>query len=95
MNRRSRLEVNVDIMTALTDGPKSPTRLMYRTNLSWAPLQECLSYLLTQGLVEESKHSFRRKLYGLTEKGKNLLSQHADLMKELNHNLLGEEIKTI
>lgn len=90
MNRRSRMEIHVDIMMALAEGPKSPTRLMYTTNLSWAPLQQCLSYLMKQGLVQESKQSFHRRIYALTEKGKNVVMECAGLMKELNPHLSQE-----
>lgn len=83
MNRRSRFEIYMDIMTALTDGPKNPTRLMYTTNLSWAPLQECLKALITQELVTESDHSSNRRVYSLTQKGGTIISRYMEFTKEL------------
>ena len=68
---------------ALTDGTKNPTRLMYTTNLSWAPLQECLSTLITQGLITESDHSSNRKVYSLTQKGKSIISRYMEFTKEI------------
>jgi len=82
------MEIYVDIMMSLVEGPKSPTRLMYATNLSWAPLQECLSYLMNQGLVQEVKQSLNRRAYVLTEKGKHVVSEYAGLMRELSQGLL-------
>lgn len=84
----------MDIMVTLAAGPKSPTRLMYTTNLSWAPLQECLTALINQGLVQESKQSFRRRRYALTEKGKYVVSRYADFMKDLGP-AAGEQIKEL
>ena len=83
MNRRSRFEIYMDIMMALADGHKNPTRLMYTTNLSWAPLQECLKTLITQELVIESDHSSNRKVYSLTHKGSGITSRYREFAKEL------------
>jgi len=85
MNRRSRFEIYMDIMTALSDGPKNPTRLMYTTNLSWAPLQECLKALIDQGLVQESGHNSSRKSYALTQKGSDIIGRYRDFMKDVSH----------
>jgi len=71
-------------MTALADGSKNPTRLMYTTNLSWAPLQECLKSLMSQGLIQESGHNSSRKSYALTEKGNDIMNRYRDFMKDVN-----------
>ena len=73
----------MDIMLALRDSPKSPTKLMYVTNVSWMPVQECLRNLVLRGLIIESDHKSRRKVYSLTEKGRNLVDQYSRFMKEL------------
>ena len=83
MNRRSRFEIYMDIMTALADGPKNPTRLMYTTNLSWAPLQECLKALIEQAAVVESEQSSNRKTYSLTQKGNNIIIRYREFAREL------------
>jgi len=80
----------MDIMTALTDGPKNPTRLMYTTNLSWAPLQECMKALLNQGLVQESGHNSSRKSYALTQKGNDIIGRYRDFIKDVSQ-LVGNE----
>ncbi len=83
MNRRSRFEIYMDIMMALTDGPKNPTRLMYTTNLSWAPLQECLKTLITQQMVAESENNSSRKVYSLTQKGIAIINRYREFTREL------------
>jgi len=92
MNRRSRFEIYMDIMTALTEGPKNPTRLMYTTNLSWAPLQECLKALINQGLVQESGHNSSRKSYALTQKGNDIIGRYRDFMKDVSHLANNEQL---
>ncbi len=83
VNRRSRFEIYMDIMNALADGPKNPTRLMYTTNLSWAPLQECLKALIAQGAVAESEQGSKRKAYALTHKGISIISRYREFVTEL------------
>lgn len=82
MNRRSRFEIYMDILMALEDGPKNPTRLMYATNLSWAPLQECLRALIMHGSVMESEQTTNRKVYALTQKGSSIIGRYREFMKE-------------
>ncbi len=83
--RRSRLEINLSILSAVMDGVNKPTRIMYATNMSWAPTQRMLSRLVEQGLIEvrmntESRQSKRR--YVITEKGVNVL-YYFENVKEL------------
>ncbi len=92
MNRRSRFEIYMDIMTALMDGSKNPTRLMYTTNLSWAPLQECLKSLISQGLVQESAHNSSRKSYVLTQKGTDIIRRYKDFMKDVSQLSSNEQL---
>lgn len=89
MNRRSRLEMYFDILEAINRGIKLPTRIMYRTNLSWVVLQEMFETLVNGGFIrgEEGKSSQR---YYITEKGKNALSHH---LKSLDG--LHKEVKSV
>lgn len=84
MIRRSRFEIYMDIMTAMSDGPKNPTRLMCNTNISWAPLQECLRDLIKRGLVQENGQNSSRKSYALTQKGNYVISRYKDFIKDIN-----------
>ena len=96
MNRRSRFEIYMDIMMALADGSKNPTRLMYTTNLSWAPLQECLKVLSEQGVITELNQNSNRKTFNLTDKGKEIVNRYKSFVKDLrglsnNSELLKQE----
>jgi len=82
MGRRSRLEIYYDILQTISEGTQKPTRIMYRTNLSWRPLQEVFESLLSQGFIEEKK-TRTSKIYGITEKGKSVLGYYRQAKKVL------------
>jgi predicted transcriptional regulator len=90
MQRRSRLEVYLDILMVLSGGPMSPTKLMYSTNLSWKPLNQCVKNLLEQGIIIQIQaksanpaNERRRRLYTLTLKGNDILKRYQEFMKDL------------
>lgn len=72
MIKRSRLEIYLDILRVIKSGVQKPTRIMYSTNLSWNPLQEILTSLITQNLII-MKDDGNRKSYEITEKGRTAL----------------------
>ena len=75
MERRSRLEIYFDILEVIQRGIDKPTRIMYKTNLSWATLQEQFETLIKGGFInEELKDNAKR--YSVTEKGRGALSYH-------------------
>jgi len=81
--KRSKLEIYLDILRAIRRGVSKPTRIMYRTNLSWIPLQKIFESMVSQDLLREIEEK-KRKEYTITEKGKNVLryfDQMMDLMK--------------
>ena len=74
--RRSKLDIVLNVLSAVKGGVDKPTRIMYATNLSWKPTQRILANLVEQGLLREygdtgSKRSKRR--YEITEKGADVL----------------------
>jgi predicted transcriptional regulator len=74
--RRSKLDIVLNVLSAVKSGVDKPTRIMYATNLSWKPTQRILANLVEQGLLQEygntgSKRSKRR--YEITEKGVDVL----------------------
>lgn len=76
--RRSRLELYLDVLEAVKDGKDKPTRIMYRANLSWTSLKDILSSLISRDLVEEidmteSRDKRTKKVYRVTEKGNHLI----------------------
>jgi predicted transcriptional regulator len=81
-SKRSRLEMYLDVLNAIKKGVCRPTRIMYRTNLSWKPLMEVLDAMMTQELIEANRQG-RHTLYKITEKGKNLLNYFHEAMELL------------
>ena len=81
--KRSRLEIYLDVLKAIGKGTHKPTRIMYKTNLSWKPMMKVFESLLDQDLVardEEGGHV----TYRTTEKGRNVLryfNQAVDLLE--------------
>ncbi len=83
--RRSKLEIVLNILTAVRDGVDKPTRIMYAANLSWKPTQKILASLVEQGLLMESEETGNKRSrmrYGITEKGANVL-RYFDGAKDL------------
>ena len=78
-NRRSRLEIHLDVLYTIRKGVKKPTQIMYGSNLSYKPLKRVLNSLLRQGLVMEiepidPKDRRTNVCYNLTQKGENVLN---------------------
>ena len=71
--RRSSLKIYIDVLRTIRGGEKIPTRIMFRTNVSWVPLMKMLEYLISQDLVRRKEESKRRR-YVITEKGKKALT---------------------
>jgi len=74
--RRSRLEIILIILEAISNGVEKPTRIMYAANMSWAPVQRILSRMVEQGLILESiktENRQSRKRYQITGKGEKIL----------------------
>ena len=83
--RRSKLEIMLEVLSAVINGIDKPTRIMYAVNLSWRPTKSLLSSLVDQGLLtmKETPGGGRSKRsYGITEKGTNTL-RYFDGLKEI------------
>jgi predicted transcriptional regulator len=73
-DRRSKMEMYLDILRAIGSGAEKPTHVMYKANLSWVVMRGFLENLKAQGLVEESVIEGRSALR-LTNRGYELLNQ--------------------
>ena len=74
--RRSKLEIMLNVLKAIERGIDKPTRIMYATNMSWNPTQKVLEKLIQEGhITVTEKYSTQRakKRYEITEKGLNVL----------------------
>ena len=80
--KRSRLEICIDILQTVNKGYHKPTRIMYKSNLSWNPLCETLNFLTEQGALEVKKIGKKKKYY-ITEKGKEILEYYEQLKRIL------------
>ena len=76
------MEVLLDILDAVSEGSVGPTKVMYRSNLSWLLFQESLDFLIANGLLIEEFDSVRRS-YRLTEKGFKVLKGYKGLREKL------------
>jgi predicted transcriptional regulator len=75
MVRRSRLEIFFDVLAVIDRGVSKPTRIMYKTNLSWTSLQEVFETLINGGFILEEEHKTAKR-YSITDKGQSALSYH-------------------
>jgi len=72
-NRRSRIEVIIDILSEALNGANK-TRLMYRCNLNFARFNRYLRDMLDAGLIKcEDSNPEGILLYKTTDKGRELL----------------------
>jgi len=81
--RRSKLQIFEDVLRAIDNGEYKPTRIMYKSNLSWNPLNKILNSMINLGLVEE-KDVEGHKYFFITQKGKEFL----ELMDRLKRMLV-------
>jgi predicted transcriptional regulator len=77
-NRRSKLEIYLDVLQVIKEGTTKPTRIMYGANLSWKLLKGILSSMVEQGLIDEIDQSKSRdkrtsKIYQVTPKGDSVI----------------------
>ena len=78
--KRSRLEIYVDVLKVIKKGTLKPTRIMYRTNLSWKPLMVILESMVDQGLIMKEERG-KHVSYKITMKGINVLRYFKEAME--------------
>ncbi|PVX27257.1 MAG: transcriptional regulator [Candidatus Bathyarchaeum sp.] len=84
--RRDRLFIMAEILN-IAKGGSLKTQIMYRANLSFAQLNEYLTFLTKMEFLEITKEN-RKNIYVTTNKGDRYLEKYKDLA-----NLLGENEK--
>jgi len=82
--RRDRLYIIAEILT-IAKGGCLKTQIMYRANLSFAQLNEYLSFLIKMDLLKV-KNENRRNMYKTTGKGEKYLEKYKDLANLLGNN---------
>ena len=76
--RRSRLEIQLDVLRIIYEGEHAPTHLMTTANLSWDRLQRNLRSLVSKGLIREidvsgDSNARTRRCYEITQKGREVV----------------------
>jgi len=80
-NRRSKLEIYLEVLQIINDGTSKPTRIMYNATFSWQPLMRVLKSMISQDLIREidaSSEGRKRdkrtsRLYEITIKGEQVI----------------------
>ena len=75
--RRSRLDIQLDVLNAVRKGVGKPTRIMYAANMSWKPVRKILDSLVDGGLlsvIENTNGKTVKRRYEITEKGISVLT---------------------
>jgi predicted transcriptional regulator len=82
--RRDRLSIIADILTTAKDGSLK-TQIMYKANLSFAQLNEYLSFLIEIHLLKIQKDEVK-KIYNTTDKGNKYLEKYNEISNFLGNN---------
>ena len=82
--RRDRLHIISEILE-IAKGGSLKTQIMYRANLSFAQLNEYLSFLIKMNLLE-IKNENSKNIYRTTDKGEKYLEKYKDLANLLGNN---------
>ena len=72
MVRRSKLELYFDVLEVIDIGVDKPTRIMYKTNLTWTNMKTILDNLTRTNFVRREDRNNQRRYY-ITDKGKRSL----------------------
>ena len=92
--KRSKLEINVDILEVLAHrGPLKVTHIMYKANVNCRVLKEYLDFLTKQKMIEQRVVGNGKAVYANTAHGTDVLKFFRELDKMLP--LLEEEGKTL
>lgn len=76
------MEVMCDILEVVSSGMERPTHIIYKANISWRVLNNCLRTLIAKGLVSRANDG-KRDVYQLTAKGYSVLHLYKDLRSTL------------
>ena len=77
--RRSKFQISIEVLEAISQGEFKPTRLMYACNLSWSSIKDVLGLLETKGYIEDLSGDGKRKQLSITGKGTEILGYYDGL----------------
>jgi len=90
--RRSRVELYVDVLKAISKGKRSPSRIVYSANLSYDRVTKCINFLEEQRLINRTDKI--KKRYETTRRGMETLQYFHKLENNLFNNVK-ETLKTL
>ena len=76
-HRRSKFQIIIELLTAISHGEHKPTRLMYTFKLSWNSMKNTLSLLESKGYIDDVSFDGKRKHYCVTESGREVLGYYS------------------
>ena len=76
-SKRDKVEIMAEIL-GLCIKPKTKTKVMYGSNLSWKMLKHYIGFMQERGLLEEHESSTE---FVTTDKGKNFIKKWKELQK--------------
>jgi predicted transcriptional regulator len=79
--RRSKIELYVDVLRAILNGRKSPSRIVYAANLSYDRVIRCINFLEEQGLVQKLDEV--KKGYTATDRGREIVQYFDEIETKL------------
>jgi len=75
--RRSKLDIQLEVLKAVRAGVDKPTRIMYASNISWNPVKKILDRLVDRGLlsvITDNGETRPKRRYQITEKGISVIT---------------------
>ena len=75
--RRSKLDIQLEVLKAVREGVDKPTRIMYAANMSWNPVRKILDSLVDGGLLSVISNTVGKRTkrrFEITEKGVYVLN---------------------
>ncbi|MBI3859031.1 MAG: transcriptional regulator [Thaumarchaeota archaeon] len=82
MKRREPVLIYMDILAALFEGPRGPTRLAQACNINYGRLENYTGPLLTKGLLRVGGAEGQEAL-SITEQGRDLYLEWLEVWKKL------------
>ena len=69
--RRSKLDIQLEVLKAVRAGVDKPTRIIYAVNMSWKPVRKMIDNIVVRGLISvitDTGGNVTKRRYEITEK---------------------------
>ena len=80
---RSSHDMYIAVLAAVDSGEIVATRILNSVNISWKRGKEILDQLIESGLIESKKTSRHRRIYSVTEQGKQVINEYRRLLAQI------------